>query len=1243
MAVAPEEIRFAVVLNGGVSLAVWMGGVALELDRLTREKDIYGCMLNVVRCTARVDVITGTSAGGINGAALALSQVNMNANVSSLRELWVEQGRFEELLRPPFSGQPMSLLRGDEYFLPQLRGAFDKLTKDFAPMPEIERPIDLRITTTLLKGVPRTSYDDLGQELSQTIHQGVFSFRRDPVHWARPPKEESKRDDFKIDDLEVLVDRLAIAARSTASFPFAFEPSFVRVGNGQGVGDVASWYSPDADRSRFAVDGGVLVNTPTREALEAIDRMPADGPTRRVMLLVFPHAPTAAAEPDADEPTKAPTVVKSGGSLLSALYSQSGRTYVDKVEDHNRATASRRGGREDLLNRLFPGDETSPDVNRVYTLAKSLYDHYEDMRIRYAAREVTTRELERSGAAGWSFERVRVAAEKAQRTFGKLPYVPAWSPPADPCGPRGWPWGFTMAERLASATLDLLKRLVWVVTTEADKAKITTARQELHEARCKIRLAREELDSGMPESASGKLDVDYWLGRLTRYEAEMIGEQPTIGSGIRSEVEKIGDIVDEAQKILARLEPQQVKMAEVRAWKVLLSSELSARNESFQEPRDKWLSRLLALEISATCLADGDPTSLDQPVELVQVSLQTKNAFAKQSITPDDKAGGFSLARFSGFLKRSWRVNDWIWGRLDAATMLCKIVFDPERLRREDALEDDARWTHRERAETIVRGLANQFFGGIPADKTLATLYDRAVTELAFIYQPDSRASTEPSTTALAELAAWGMHVRIIIEELPALRSAIIADAADGANPRSRGELFLVEHEQLLGELPTLEDFEAHPADHLDNALKALAAFDRAGIGREELKDEAGSDQMIRTVATAVATTVTVLDSDKSGLGIAKSVTRALRGGTLLPYWMVTGLTKGSRIAQGLALLAGTLGVAMLVLAMFRLLPPWAIAPAATAGTGLLLGMFGYSALRSGTILHGLVLLTPMVPLGIYAVDTWWRARTNEEEAATATSAATGAASLIGIVAVAVVLIVLGSLPVSRKTPFALLSDTLKSKWRSIMVWLLIVAVVGVLVVVAVRLDFHTAVWAALLAAWGNAWLLVSPVVPAAVVATWQGRRLKVWRYSRTKQRLARARSEHAAATTAGWAAVYGTLFLIGGLVVRRLDFQEFDPKDWLKWGMVTTAFVMAGVLLLITTWLVPLMACRKIRRRLLGEASVVLYPKRTEVHADLPTRLEACGLTYIYLVKPKRTGSGLTLRWAGKRIAREIQRKLPS
>src|SRR3954463_4354765 len=165
--VPQEQIRFAVVLNGGVSLAVWMGGVVLELDRLTRQGTTYEHLLRMVGCTARADVITGTSAGGINGAALAMSQVSRNADLTRLRDLWAEQGRMEQLLRTPFQGQPVSLLRGDEFFLPRLQEMLGRLTTDFSPTRAEDRPVDLRITTTLLGGVPKVSYDDLGQALVQ--------------------------------------------------------------------------------------------------------------------------------------------------------------------------------------------------------------------------------------------------------------------------------------------------------------------------------------------------------------------------------------------------------------------------------------------------------------------------------------------------------------------------------------------------------------------------------------------------------------------------------------------------------------------------------------------------------------------------------------------------------------------------------------------------------------------------------------------------------------------------------------------------------------------------------------------------------------------------------------------------------------------------------------------------------------------------------------------------------------------
>jgi hypothetical protein len=73
-----EEVRFALVLNGRVSLAIWMGGVTPEIDRLTRTwpgaDSGHERVLALGQARARADVIAGTSAGGINGGFLALGQ-----------------------------------------------------------------------------------------------------------------------------------------------------------------------------------------------------------------------------------------------------------------------------------------------------------------------------------------------------------------------------------------------------------------------------------------------------------------------------------------------------------------------------------------------------------------------------------------------------------------------------------------------------------------------------------------------------------------------------------------------------------------------------------------------------------------------------------------------------------------------------------------------------------------------------------------------------------------------------------------------------------------------------------------------------------------------------------------------------------------------------------------------------------------------------------------------------------------
>jgi patatin-like phospholipase len=143
------ELRIAVVMTGGVSLAVWMGGVTLELSRLVRAEDrTYLKLLRLTRSRPRVDVISGTSAGGLNGALLATALVR-GATVAGLRDLWLDLGALERLLRRARVADPPSLLRGDDCFLPEIRKAIGRLGGPGTHRDAV--PMELIISGTLLR------------------------------------------------------------------------------------------------------------------------------------------------------------------------------------------------------------------------------------------------------------------------------------------------------------------------------------------------------------------------------------------------------------------------------------------------------------------------------------------------------------------------------------------------------------------------------------------------------------------------------------------------------------------------------------------------------------------------------------------------------------------------------------------------------------------------------------------------------------------------------------------------------------------------------------------------------------------------------------------------------------------------------------------------------------------------------------------------------------------------------------
>jgi patatin-related protein len=281
-----QEVRFAVVMYGGVSLAIYINGVAQELLRLVRataeDPSSKSKVANTLRATKGpeegnaeesyallatedlegseaiyrelgqilghgtppgnqppvkdaairtrfvVDVLSGTSAGGINGVFLAKALAN-NQDMRQLRDLWITEGDISRLLNDrragrhqtsPLPGElPASLLNSRRMYANLLEAFRGMDAKPAASPSPLVDELDLFVTTTDVRGevIPLQLADKVVYELR---HRNVFHFRYGGgVDETGLPRCNS----FTAADNPLL----AFAARCTSAFPFAFEPMTV--------------------------------------------------------------------------------------------------------------------------------------------------------------------------------------------------------------------------------------------------------------------------------------------------------------------------------------------------------------------------------------------------------------------------------------------------------------------------------------------------------------------------------------------------------------------------------------------------------------------------------------------------------------------------------------------------------------------------------------------------------------------------------------------------------------------------------------------------------------------------------------------------------------------------------------------------------------------------------------------------------------------------------------------------------
>ncbi|MFJ9643395.1 DUF3376 domain-containing protein [Streptomyces sp. NPDC101206] len=340
-----SELRLALAMRGGVSLAVWMGGACCETAALraaapaaTPEPEaapepgtpeggtqapghsqgqgagggpgqghvpvrgpgegVYRGLLQACGYDhVDIDVLVGTSAGGLNGVLMACHLVYGMPFGAGVRDLWLRLGDLEGLLRRslPFR-LPASLLRGDEVFYRELRSSLGTLV-DQAP-PNWKAPASLRLILTATRLRPRRDWvrPTLGRPLLVGRSNAYFRFRHRNALTDFP-------DDATGAARETALNRLAYAARTTSSFPGAFEPGRMYVGNGaqpftdplpvdmRGVSSESGYPDENLGGCIELMDGGLLDNIPVAWAVRAVAAAPTDRPAERWLLFLQPVPP----------------------------------------------------------------------------------------------------------------------------------------------------------------------------------------------------------------------------------------------------------------------------------------------------------------------------------------------------------------------------------------------------------------------------------------------------------------------------------------------------------------------------------------------------------------------------------------------------------------------------------------------------------------------------------------------------------------------------------------------------------------------------------------------------------------------------------------------------------------------------------------------------------------------------------------------------------------------------------------
>jgi predicted acylesterase/phospholipase RssA len=697
-----HEVRLALVLNGGLSLAVWMGGVTNEIDLLRRASvhdpvaagtagSFWRRLCEKYNLRVTVDIIAGTSAGGLNGALLASAVAAGKPVPPTLRGLWIHDAALTrgKLLRR--KEPPESLLSG-EFLHDKIKEVTGEI---LSSKPIGDDPVTLFLTATALGGRDSTGVDSQGQAFKYEDHRRLYRFAYDPRRFRYTEQnglQLAPENDFDPAGHEAI----AIAARASAGFPLAFAPVTEKPlldGDRYRVQPEA----PASEQpSTYLIDGGVLDNAPFGPVVREICRRPVTGPYRRVLGYVVPSSGL----PDMPMMPAAPGVPASPQwtSVISRAINMPRE--VDFRSDVDELSAALEAASESSIRRLYKRMRLDPAGRKALEqLALGL-----------------RREYRRARAVGGLWHVRHLMAHLPMGTALQVPppvdpdrllddTACRWLPPLDAQlvlpAEGTWPWGYAIAEQavlmlLRDAQEDLLAPQTPGAQPDAGSLNVLDVgalATDLSEALAKIHAIGHALDAEIRSrsavlAASVSLD-DVALAHDIDDIFQRLRVIPALSTVVRGAVRRYAEAVVRAERHPAH-EPVPAEVVNERA--------------------DEVMSWVLTAEVLSRSFATptlGEPTA---PMEFVRFGPDVDSLHPELKKLNGDggqKLFGTKFGHFGGFARSDARERDWQWGRLDAAVHLTRLLLpadlDPQE--RDDWLLD---------AQTAV--LADEAGPGAAAD-----------------------------------------------------------------------------------------------------------------------------------------------------------------------------------------------------------------------------------------------------------------------------------------------------------------------------------------------------------------------------------------------------------------------------------------------------------------------------------------------------------------------------------------------